>query len=88
MENIAKEIDLIEKIEVFFTKPEGKYLLNLLTDKKIDLLEELCEVSADNLYKVQGTLKGLNVLIEFLASTEEQVDYLKSKLETDIDNSY
>lgn len=88
MNNILQEIDLIEKIEVFFTKPEGKYLLNLLTNKKIELLEELCDVSAENLYKVQGTLKGLGIFIDFLTDTEEQINYLKNQLQTDIDNTY
>ena len=83
MSNNNEKLALVKKIDEFFCKPEGKYFLSILTERKLDLIEELCEANTDNLYKIQGQLKGLQDLINFV----DEIDVVMNNVvENDIDN--
>lgn len=77
------EITILKKINDFFVKPEGKYLLNVLILKKYELLDELSEVKVDDFYQLQGQIKGIHELISFINNIDVEIS---NKNINDIDN--
>lgn len=76
------ELTIIKKIEDFFCKPEGKFLLDLLTIKKYELLDELSEAKLEDVYQLQGQIKGIHEITTYIKDISVEIN---NRIEKNID---